>query len=124
MHKYALLETMTNLSDSSLIDLLNEIRSRRECPPQAELAARFKCTQGHLSKVLAGKVRLSAKLRAQIEQVTGETNGGQLHQSRVALIESALDRGKKIMNNMHELLTEMQRLCDQMNYPSSGEKNG
>jgi hypothetical protein len=114
---------MADLSDSSLLDLLAEMRSRRECPPQAELAARFKCTQGHLSKVLAGKVRLSAKLRAQIEQVAGETSGGQRDQNRVALLAGALDRGKRLLHNMHELLTDMQRLCDQMN-PSSDEKNG
>ncbi len=62
---------MQNATDAELIKAVERYRTEHGLSQQA-IAGRIGCNQGHLSKVLAGKVRLSRFLRPRLASLAAD----------------------------------------------------
>lgn len=97
------------------VELISALRDRiaSKDETQSSLAIELKMSQGHLSKLLK-KMKLAKKSRLSIagylsrpDVATGTAN----HQVATRRV---MERCKQIMHNMQFLLTDVQRMCDQM----------
>ena len=86
-------------------------RTKARGVTQQEVAQALGMTQGHLSKILAGKCPVTRRAETRMKDYL-ETIG--VGASSVGPIEPAEARtlSFKIMQNMHSALTDLQRLCD------------
>lgn len=100
---------MAEAADKMLAGARERIQSGRIT--QQEFATALGVTQGHLSKVLSGKVPLSNKMKVRIQRCIGETPDLmprmlELSDKDVRMLSAS------VMQNMQNVLTDLQRLCD------------
>jgi hypothetical protein len=105
------------------LDAVDFLLTREGGCTQARLAEMFECSQGHLSKVVARKVPLSRKLRRRIEAALPEFDSKLKRRETPEALRSAIARGNQILHNMQILLTDMQRMCDEMSSSEMDRQN-
>jgi transcriptional regulator with XRE-family HTH domain len=103
------------------VELISALRDRIEAKlaTQASLAAELKMSQGHLCKLLKNQ-RLTKKSRARIADYLQRPEVSEGVQDELVVTRRVLQRCQAIMHNMQFLLTDVQRMCDQI--ASTGQK--
>lgn len=103
------------------VELISALRDRIEAKleTQASLADELKMSQGHLSKLLK-KQKLAKKSRARIADYLQRPEIVDGVRDELAVTRRVLQRCQQVMHNMQFLLTDVQRMCDQI--ASTGQK--
>ncbi|MDF0515762.1 hypothetical protein P0R31_00710 [Bradyrhizobium yuanmingense] len=103
------------------VELISALRDRIEAKlaTQTSLAAELKMSQGHLCKLLK-KQKLAKKSRGRITDYLQRPDVADGSSDELIVTRRVLQRCQTMMHNMQYLLTDVQRMCDQI--ASTGQK--
>jgi hypothetical protein len=108
-----------NRSDEALVSAIRD-RLGAGGMTQTEMAQKLNINQGHLCKLVNGRPLGKKSRDAILSYLDRDRSGAGAEDASLTAARGLLRRGHLLMHNMQILLTDMQRLCDEIG--STGQK--